>query len=467
MTQAPTVTQPARLPLVIAPENRGNFPDKDAKLVNCYVEKQKDDGTYWLFRRAGILASSRPPGADAAGSGMFNWLGDIYAVFGDTFYKNGVSVGTVDDTGGVYHFDSCLGATPKLQLGNGVKAYNYDDGGGLVEITDGDFPTAFCKGWAYVNGTTYVMTPAAAIQGDDINDPTSWDPLNVIVAQISPDRGVFLAKQLVYAVALKQFSGEVFYDAGNAAGSPLGSVQGARASYGCVTQDGVQSIDDILIWPCTNQSSSVQIIKMEGLKVEIISTDPVERLLDKADFSITYSMQFKNIGHRFYILTLKNSNLTLVYDLDEKMWWQWTDSDGNYWPFVATTYDSSLRHLFQHESNGRIYLADETYNTDDGAVITTDIITPNFDGGVRNIKQLNRLSIVADQVPGSVLQVRSNDFDYQPSKWTSWRTIDLNKERPMLTNCGSFRRRAYHLRHNKATPFRIQAIDLMLDIGVL
>lgn len=467
MPQAQTVAIPKRLPLVTAPENRAISPDKDSRMVNCYAEKSQMDGEYWIFKRAGLLKSSQPSGGAAAGNGMFNWLGDIYAVFGAVLYKNGSSVGSVDGTAS-YEFSSCLGAVPKLQLGNGVKAYNYDTATGLVEITDGDFPIPFVKGWAYLDGTVYVGTPDAEIHGSDINDPVNWDPLNFLTAQIEPDRGVALAKQLVYVVIFKQWSTEIFYDAANATGSPLGPVQGAKVNFGCVAADSVQSIDGILIWVCTNQSASTQVIKMEGLKAEIISTDPVERLLDNVDFTTVYSLQFKNIGHRFYIFTSVVSNLTLVYDLDEKLWHQWTDSNGDYFPFSSVTYDSTtLRHQFQHESDGWIYLANESYYTDNGDPITADIYTPNFDGGTYRRKQLNVMKFVADQASGSVLQVRHNDSDYGVDQWTNFRSVDLSRKTPMLANEGTFIRRAYNFRHQSATQFRMKAVELQVDIGTL
>lgn len=467
MPQSPTVALPKRLPLVTLPENRGTDPAQDAKLVNCYVEKM-ENGEYWIYKRAGLLEAAQPAGTAAAGLGLFNWLGDIYSVFGGTLYKNGIAItGSVDSTAS-YRFSSSLGSTPKLQLGNGVFAYNYDATNGLVLINDGDFPASFVKGWCYLDGTTYVATPSATIQGSDINDPVNWNPLNVITAQIEPDKGIGLAKQLVYAIIFKQWSTEVFYDAGNATGSPLGTVQGGKANFGCVSADSVQSIDGILIWVCTNQSASTQIIMMEGLKVQIISTDPVERLLDNSNFSVTYSLQLKNIGHRFYIITAKNSNITLAYDLDQKMWSQWTDVDGNYFPFVASTYNSTtLRHIFQHESDGWLYLVNESYYTDNGDPITADVVTPNFDGGIYRRKQMTMMKFVVDQTPGSVLQVRKNDNDYALDQWSNFRIVDLGQRQPVLTNCGTFVRRAYQLRHQSATPFRIKAVELQLDVGTL
>lgn len=467
MPQAPTVAIPQRLPLVITPENRGNTATKDSRLINCYCERQEDKSV-WVFKRCGTARSSQPSGGAAAGRGMWTWLGDTYSVFGATLYKGNTSLGTVDATNGVYYWSSCLGSTKKLQLGNGVKAYNYDSSSGLVLINDADFPSSFAKGWGYLDGTTYVLRPDGGIQGDDINTPTDWDALNVIIAQIEPDNGVALAKQLVYIIAMKQWSGEVFYDAGNATGSPLGSVQGAKINFGCASEDSVAQIDDILLWVCTNRTGSPQVIMLSGLKAEIVSTDPIERLLGHLDFTTIYSFVVKITGHRFYVLTSVVSNLTLVYDLDQQLWHQWTDTDGNYFPFVAAVAGpTDLQTYLQHASDGYIYQLDETYYTDNNALFSVDIYTPNYDGGTRRRKQLNMMNFVADQVSGSILQVRSNDFDYDATKWTNFRNVDLSVERPMLMNNGTFKRRAYHFRHRSQTAFRIQAVDLQLDLGTL
>lgn len=457
---------PKRLPLVAEPENRDETTNKDAQLINCYVEKSKQGGWY-LYERPGILRSTQPSGGAAAGQGITNWLGNIYTVFGGHLYKDAVDKGAVDATNGVYRFSSSMGATPKLQLGNGVSAYNYDDGAGLVQIIDVDFPAAFVKGWCFLDGTTYVMLPDAHIQGDDINDPVNWDPLNSILAQIEPDRGVALAKQLVYAIALKQWTSEVFYDAGNAVGSPLGAVQGAKVNYGCVHADGVQDIDGVLFWLSTNRSASVEVVQLEGLKAEVISTKPVERLLEAGDYTTVFSWQLKIDGHKFYGFTLKNSNLTLVYDITEKMWARWTDANGNYFPMVGSSYTTGLQHLFQHESNGRVYTSASTYATDDGDTIQVDVYTPNLDGGTKREKTLPLLTVLADKKVGAELLIRTNDFDYDPAKWTNFRRVDLNQNRPMLTDCGSFIRRAHNLRYRSPTVRmpRLQAIELELQAG--
>lgn len=463
--QAQAVSQPIRLPLVLSPENRDDSVEKDARLVNGYMEKDAMGDSYHLYKRPGLTTAQSLSGA---GRGSYNWRDNVYEIFGSTIYKNGVSHGTgLDTTNGVYRFDSTLGGTPRLVFGNGVKAY-YTDGTTVTEITDADFPNAFVKGWAFLDGTLYVGTEDPAIFGSELNDPVNWEVDNLIIPQIEPDFGVALSKQLVYVLMQKQWTTEVFYDQANTIGSPLGAVQGAKINFGCIAADSVQRIGDVLIWAAITREPGVQVVMVDNLKAAVISTRPVERLLTGADFSTTYSWTTAMNGHRFYVLTLVEENLTLVYDLTERLWSQWADTNGDYLPIVSATFTSSYQALLQHESNGKSYLMSPNYFTDDGSLFSVDLYTPNFDGGVKSRrKTISQLNIVADQIPGALLNIRTNDADYQAGQWSNFRTVDLGQPRPFLNNWGTFYRRATHLQHRANTKLRIVALEPQMDIGTL
>lgn len=473
MPQSESMALPPRLPLVVTTSNRAGSTDKDARLVNCYLEVNQE-GELFIYKRPG-LASASVVADGQTGRGTYHWQGDVYSIFGGALYRNGVSVGTgLDTTNGVYRFDSIRGATPKLILGNGKKTYAYDVAGGLtadLHTIDSAFPTETTKGFAYLNGPLYVMQANTPNIWNSANNSVSvagnWNPVNFIAAQIEPDNGVFLTKQLVYVVALKQWTVEFFFDAGNAQGSPLGSVQGMKANYGCASADSVQKIDDVLFWLTINQEATLQVAMMDKGAVEIISTASIERLLENADFSIVYSWKLKISGHSFYVLTIKNANLTIVYDITQQKWHQWTDQNGNYLPIVASTYDSSNRHIVQHESNGRLFYMNTTYFKDLNDPIIVDIYTPNFDAGTKRKKHLGMLKIIADQVSGSSLRIRYNDNDYDSKSWSQWREVDLRQKDPYIQNCGTFRKRAYNFRHDKDTFFRIQAVEVQFDLGTL
>jgi len=331
------------------------------------------------------------------------------------------------------------------------------------------FPDNFCKGFAYLDGTLYVMDTQGVIWGSrNLDDPEDWSPLNYITARVEPDAGVALAKQLVYVIALKEWTTEVFYDAGNPSPvSPLAPVQGAKSPYGCVSAESVQELDDSLYWISSNRSSSPQIVTMVELKVLPISTPAIDRLLDQVTFNNVHSWTLKHGGHKFYGLTLADPNITLVYDIDQGLWYKWTDPDGTYWKIIYRTFTANHLHLVQHESNGCLYLTegDYEYPTDDGEVFPVDIYTPNTTFNIDRKKFLSMMRFNADQTPGSKIFVRVNDDDYKQESWTNFREVDLSKRRPILLACGSFYRRAWHIRHLAPTAFRIRSVDLQMDIG--
>ena len=567
--QAEWMQKPEKMPLVFPPENRSEYNNKDAKMVNCFAEQQPLSGEYQVEKRAGLGLAAQYSGI---GYGVWNWLGDVYSIYGGFLLKNGVSLGAVDTSNGVYKFEPIRSTPPVLVFGNGTFTY-YTDGTTITPITgnadvfagyfvvgskytitvpgttdftligaannlvgtsfiatgngvgtgmaqlnagylvvgntyaiatvgstdftlvgaanntigtvftatgvgtgtgtvqEHNFPSVVVKGFAYLDGTLYVMKPNAEIRGSSslpsLDQVVYWDPLNSITARIEPDSAVCLAKHLVYVIALKQWTSEAFYDAGNPNGSPLAPVQGAKSPYGCVNADSVQSIDDNLLWLASNQKVSPQVVMMTDLKVHVVSTPPIERLLDQADRSVIRSWTFKHAGHRFYGLTLVNSNMTLVFDMDQGLWSYWTDTNGNYWPITSFTYDSTNQHICQHESNGALYYAENCYEypTDNGALISVDIITPNADMGIDRRKHLTMMRFNCDKIVNSLLYVRHSDDDYL--SWTNFRSVNTGNTRPILVNCGTFYKRAWHLHHAAATPLRIRCIYLQFDVGSL
>jgi len=460
--QGKSVAEPLRWPLLVQPANRDAPTTTDAKIVNGYVDRE-EDGDYWVFKRAGTLVNTDLPAGQ--GNGIVQWNGVLYSVVANTFYVGTTSTGTVDTTHR-YTFNMQIGGTPKLFLKNTAAAYGYSSGTGLIKVTDPNYPATTVPGSAYLDGTMYVMDPTAQIWGSNINDFTTWNALNVIRAQIEPDQGVAIGKQLVYVIAFKQWTTEVFFDAANATGSPLSPVQGAKVNFGCVNGDSVVDVEGVLIWLAQSKGGSM-VMQLDNLKATQISTRAIDRILDEMDTTSVYAWWYKHDGHKFYVLTFKNNNITLAYDFRERMWCQFTYNSGaneNYYPIVSSTW-SGITNLAQGELDGNIYTIDSAYFTDNGNQITFDLVTPNFDGGNKRKKYLKMIDFIGDQIPGSLLYVRNSDDDYQT--WSNFRTVDLSRKRPYLKNCGTFRKRAYELRHIANTRMRLKSMDLQIDQGTL
>jgi hypothetical protein len=442
-----------KLPLVATTSNRGEEATVDARLVNGYVEKV-DEG-YAAIKRPGLFIQSSVPAG--AGRGIFNWKGDIYVVVGASFYRNAVFVGAVAAGGGDYTFSSTLGGTPRLFFHNTTNAYRYDGGGGLVAV-GGGYPADTVPGQAYLDGTTYVLRSNAEIRGSDINDLTTWNALNSIIAQMEPDGGVFMAKQLAYVIAIKEWTTEGFYDAGNPTGSPLKAAQGVLVSYGCRAAGSVQDFDNLLVWVGAAKNGSTFVVKMEGMRATIISTPAIERLLQQANFGTVYSWGLRISGHMFYGVTLPNSNLTLVCDLTTGGWFRWTDVNGNYMPYMGSTTTVDEQTLLLHVNTGQIFQASQTYYRDNLDKIVMDLYTPNWDGGTRKKKYLHRMAFMTDEKLAGQLMVRRSEDDYQ--HWGEPRYVNLNQAYPKLQGCGTFRKAAWHFRYEANTPFRMKAVEL-------
>lgn len=481
---SPSLLQPPRIPLVLDPENRYNATSKDARLVNAYMETaDKLTKQFHVYKRPGYGSQQQVGGTADAGMGTYTWNGNVYSIFAGKFYKNGVQVASgLDTTGGVYTFSEIKGSDPKIVMQNGVQGYAYDDtallSNNLHTTSGGTYPQYTVKGLAYLDGATYVMqrffgtllTPAV-IWGsvvDSVTGSSDWDPLDFITAQIEPDYPVALNKQLSYVVAFKQWTTEIFLDAGNATGSPLQSVPGSKARYGCAHQDSVQRIEDVLFWLSTNQSASLQVCLMQNLQVRIVSTQAIDRLLNNANLSSgVYSWQLKVDGHLFYILTIVGNNITLAYDVVEDSWAQWCDPNGNYIPIISSTYDASGHKVVQHATNGCLYYMDSAYlyGDDNGNSIEVDIVTPNWDGNTRRNKFLSMLELVGDQQTGNYLTVQVSDDDYQT--WSQPRRVDMGLPRMLLPDCGTFRRRAWWIKFNQYGPFRLSSMEPQFDLGTL
>ena len=358
-----------------------------------------------------------------------------------------------------------VGSTTITMNSNATASY-----GGSITIygTPGaSFPSNVGPGAVFLDATIYVMDNQGNIRGSGLNSvaSTAWATLNSLQAQIEPDQGVAIAKQLVYVVTFKQWSTQIYYDTATGQIPALGQVQGQQLAIGCASGRSVQEMDGILYWISATRTGGVAVHKLDQLIPKQISTPAVDRLLQTMDYTIIYSWTAKIGGHKFYGITSKVSNLTLVFDDMTGEWAQWTDPYGNYVPVIASTYTVARQPLLQDELDGHLYTLSLTAYNDDSAVFPVDIYTPNFDGEVKVRKTVNKLYVIADQTVGSSVAIRTSDDDYKT--WSNPVQVDLGLDSPCIDNMGTFKRRAHHIRHACNTPFRIKAIELHALLGTL
>lgn len=452
MTTQPQVPSgPPRVPLLASVSQRGESVKLDARLINGYVEKLQN-GDVVAIKRPGLVGYRDFAGG---GFGCYYWNGSVFAIVNGRFWKDGTDIGAVNSAGGFYSFSSNSAVIPSLFFHNTTNAYYYSSTGGLTAV--GAPPgNGMLLGAAFLDGTMYVLEQTVAVRGSDINNLATWSALNVIKAQMLPEPGKAIFRQLSYVVVLKEASMEGFYDNANPVGSPLAKAEGVFMPYGCRNARSLQVIEDSALWVTSGQSG-VTVMMLENMKPKIVSTPPVERLFQQLAFTNVYSWSFRLYGHRFYVITEKDANLTLVYDLSTDEWFQWTNSAGNYLDFIACTNTSDSQALVQDEA-GKLWKIEGTITNDNGNFIPFEIITPIWDGGTQTDKVLTRMDALTDQNANGILSIRVSDDDYKT--WSNWRTINLGKNEKSLHDCGTFKRRAWHVRYTANTTLRLKALEL-------
>ncbi|CAB4120874.1 Bacteriophage P22, Gp10, DNA-stabilising [uncultured Caudovirales phage] len=459
----PESTRPPLLPLFDSRNDTGKL---DSKLVNGFLEKGQD-GNIWANKRPGLTTTQNIAVA-GNGTGCYFWarMGALYSVVGGNLYKEAILVGAVPALGGFVTFGETLGTPAYLFIKGATGAYTVTSAGVFAQVVDADYPANTVQGSAYLDGTTYVMDTAGRIWGSALNDPTSWDALNVIVPQIEPDLPIAIAKQLIYVVAFMASTTEIFYDAANPVGAPLLPVQNAKMSVGALQSDMIQSIDDVLYFQGINKTSTPAIYKIEGVKLKKISTAAIDKLL--GFYVGIRSWQARRGGHSYYGFKAQAVG-SLVYDISMDEWYIWTEA-GDYLDIVASTSNTSGQSYLQSSATGSlfrsfnpdVYTDYSTYTNTVGA-LKTDIITPNFDGGTRVKKYLAKLRLVADQNSGGSLKVCWSDDDYKT--WSPWQVVNLQEDSPQLTQLGSFKKRAFWFQHESSTAFRMASAEMELLAG--
>jgi hypothetical protein len=324
-----------RLPLAEQFTNRDSSAQKDAKLTNCFVRNV--GGKPIVVKRPGL--TSYATNTVGQGQGMYYFGDSLYAISGGILTRNKAGVITtyalaVDSL--LYDFNSSV-LSNLVVFKSSANMYTFNPTTlVLTHVTSANYPATTVRGLVYLDGYFIVATSTGQIHNSSIEDPTTWAALEYISAEIGSDSLVAVNKILNYVVAIGARTTEFFYDAANPTGSPLASVSNAFNETGCANGDSVVHTGSHLLWVIQTSQRGRQVVLLEGFTPQIVSTPEIEIILNADNLSAVYSYAIKFAGTNFYVLTLENTNITLVYDMVSKMWWNASSMHLN-----ATTYPSS------------------------------------------------------------------------------------------------------------------------------
>lgn len=326
------------------------------------------------------------------------------------------------------------------------------------------FPSNPVPGLVYLDGYVFVMDQSATVWQSDLENPSSWNPINYLTVLGEPDKGVGIAKHFNYLVAFKQWTTEFLYDNANPSGNVLAVNQTARIELGCADGDSIQQLEETVIWIATTKEGGRIMAMLDGIQARPISTKAVEVFLNASDLSGVYSWVYKISGHTFYGLVLTDQNITLVYDLNEKEWHIWTTSKQNigggenYFEcsFVVPFPFNTNNYFVLDAVNGLVFTLSPNNYVDPFGPINMRIVTTSSNLGTFDKKTNPSITLFGDKI-NDVINVRHTNDDYQT--WSAYRQMDLSLDKPVLYNNGAFRRRAYELLYTGHYPLRLEVME--------
>lgn len=340
------------------------------------------------------------------------------------------------------------------------------DASGTAFLTG--FPNPHVPNPVFMDGYVFLIK-GTDIYNSYLDNPKKWSPDNFITAEMYPDPIIGLARQNNQILAFGEYSTEYFYDAGNATGSPLNKNDAITIQLGLASLNSVVDHEKTVIWVGQSKSGGRSIWMIDGFQAKQIEASPVERVLDlETDMSAITGFVIRAKGHYLYVINLPTANRTFVYDMEEKVWFEWSSFDGlnhNMFAYSAECDTNNGYPLLLHKSLGIVSKLDSEIYKDLTRPIRYQMNTPRFDANTYNRKNLISLGVVGDinSTTTQLLHVRWSDNDQQ--QYSSLRQLNLNSNRPFLTQCGTFRRRSFELVFDGNSDIRLESLELTYTEG--
>ncbi len=304
--QTPGIPKVTRLPLMGAYSNRGYDPSKDQRFVNIFPETRKveqlENTKISLNKRPGLSVYKDFGTGEGRGCIYFN--NKFYVIIGNTVYEDGVTptskitlTGSTGPVGMLQGNSSTLG--DYIFICDGTSGWIINTSGTVTQIVDADFPTPHIPSPIFIDGYV-ILAKGSDVYSCDVDTPTSWNASNFLSAEMFPDPIVALSRQNNQVVVLGHNSIEFFYDAANAAGSPLSRNESTTIQMGCAAPYAVIGNEKFIFYVSQSDSGGRAAWLIDGFKPKKVSDEFIERILDaEVDMSGCRGFGVRTKGHLF------------------------------------------------------------------------------------------------------------------------------------------------------------------------
>ena len=480
-TKNPTVStyDTQRMSFIFNPLHRsGSALNKDARLINMLIDvfqsPDQENTRVFVKSRPGLnLVYSTTSGR---ARGLYYWVvsgtGYAISVSGNKVYSNGTLLMTLTTSTGDVGFTEHVNSTGTVTLVmlDGIKGYVFTSPTvAATEITDADFPTPHVPQPVFLDGYLFVAKASTQdIYNSDLDDPLLWTAGNYISAEMYPDKVIGLSKNNNYIYAIGSSSVEYLYDAANLT-SPLARHDSAAQQFGATAYATIVATDNEVAMIGETGNGGHTVWTIEGFKAKEIGTPSIRSILRQEGSNLKNARAhcIRVSGQKLYIITL--TSMTLVYSFDSQMWSEWYSGATNESQFIGTHASDGPNGMayILDSLNGNVYTISEDNHTDNGTSILCQIITPKYDFDNFNRKFMSRFVVIGDwpdtSEVGSTISLEWSDDDY--NTWSAARTLDFSTDFPVVTQLGTFRRRAFRLSYSQPYLLRLEGFEVDINKG--
>ncbi len=326
--------------------------------------------------------------------------GYVYSVTYGTFFQNKqISSGTTDGTSAGKLVNSGASFTTDGTKA-GMVVYNTTDStqtiisavdnathlsvvddifttGEGYKVGDANFPDG-------ANTCTWISGEFAVDTGDSSDifrisaDGVSWPVLDFASAESAPDG---LVRVFADHGEILLFGSSTLEPWGNVGAEdfPFAAIQGSIQEIGLGARWALQKFDSAIAFLGKNKQGQVQVYRMDGYQLHVISTPEVDSLINGyATVSDAVMMSFVDRGHPFLVLNFPSARKSWMYDATTHLWSPRESglNGDRYAGELALDFLNKIR--VSDYSSGNIYTLSPTTYTENGTAIAREIVGKHF-----------------------------------------------------------------------------------------
>lgn len=273
------------------------------------------------------------------------------------------------------------------------------------QITDPDFPGS--ETVAFLNNYFYFVSPdTQQVYASAINDATTFDALDYVSAERSPDRMVAVVND--HAEVLFFGSRSIERWVPSVGDFPLQRDNGTAVDVGCLAPHSIRAADNTLFFLGRDKAGSGIVYRMgAGIQPVRVSTTAVEESIGEGTLADSTAWVYQDRGQTFYCLQVPGVDATWVYETTTGTWHKRCDLD-EFGQFVAWRADHGVfahgKHLVGG-ADGIVYEMSRTYRTFAGDAIVCERTSPH--SASPNLEQLRFSAFILDALTGEADQSES------------------------------------------------------------